>query len=277
MEVFPTAAATPAPSFDISTMSIVPPQAATSMPAAAQPTPSAAAQSTPSAALTPPVTTGALTAGSTAQQTKEMRITLSPLSPKDVFQPGIMNVLSTGIGGILFPYTPSIAFSQAVNYMDLQLVHSNTDYPAYTRTPSVSISITGKFTVQSQQEGIYALACLHFLRVVSKCYFGETDAKSGKAGLPPPILVLNGYGNYMFNRLRVVLKNHSWSFDDSVDSVTINIPSGGAGAGGYARLPAMFSVTCELMVVQTPQRMRQQFSFDAFASGALMQSGVGWI
>ncbi len=212
----------------------------------------------------------------------DMRIKLSPLHPNDVFQSGIMNVLSGGVGGVLFPYTPTVAFSQAVNYMDVQLVHSNTDYAAYTRTPSVTISITGKFTVQSQQEGIYALACLHFLRVVSKCYFGVADAASNKAGLPPPVLLLNGYGNYMFNNLRVVLKNHSWSFDDTTDGINITIPGSGIGvnraAQGYARLPAMFSVTCELMVVQTPQRMRNTFSFDKFASGALMQPATpGWI
>ena len=61
---------------------------------------------------------------------------------------------------MIFPYTPTINFTQAVSYMDLQLVHSNTDYPAYTRTPSVTISVSGKFTVQNQAEGAYALACL---------------------------------------------------------------------------------------------------------------------
>ena len=198
----------------------------------------------------------------------EIRIKLSPLHPADVFQGGVINALKD-IGGIMFPYTPTINFSQQVNYMDLQLVHSNTDYAAYTRTPSVTITITGKFTVQNQAEGVYALGCLHFLRTVSKSYFGKLDGN--KAGLPPPILLLNGYGNHMFNQLRVILKSHSWSFDDQIDGIVI------LTQGGVARLPALFNVTCELTIVQTPQRMREQFSFDKFASGALMQPGLGWI
>lgn len=207
-----------------------------------------------------------------SRQFKDLRVTLKPLNPGDIFKGGDLLKPLQDIGGILFPYTPSISYNQTVSYQDLQLVHSNTDYPAYTRTPSVTISITGKFTVQSQQEGLYALGCLHFLRVASKSYFGEADAKDGKAGLPPPILVLAGYGSYMFNQLRVVVKSHSYTLDDSADGVVIK------SSGGVARLPAMFSLTCELMVVQTPQRMRKQFSFDKFASGALMQStNVGWI
>ena len=233
---------------------------------------------------------------------EDMRVRLAPLYPADVIQAGgLLAPLITTNNSMIFPYTPTINFTQAVNYMDLQLVHSNTDYAAYTRTPSVTISISGKFTVQNQAEGVYALACLHFLRTVSKMYFGENDQQ---AGLPPPVLVFSGYGNYMFGTggtqgLRVVLKNHNWSFDDSVDSVSISVPAtpsmqpaeGGIpmalqqgvvnpsnGGAGTARLPALFTLSCELMVIQTPQRMRKEFSFAKFASGALMQSGnTGWI
>jgi len=199
----------------------------------------------------------------------EYRVRLSALYPKDVFKGDLMSPLSP-FNGVMFPYTPAITFTQAVNYMDLQLVHSNTDYAAYTRTPSVNITINGKFTVQNQTEGLYALACLHFLRTVSKSYFGRADAaKSDRAGLPPPILLLDGYGDYIFNKLRVVLKSHSWTFDDSADGVIVK------AAKGFARIPALFTINCEVMVVQTPTRMREQFSFEKFASGELMEAG-GW-
>lgn len=187
----------------------------------------------------------------------------------------ILSVLAE-TNGIIFPYTPTVSYSQAVSYMDLQLVHSNTDYPAYTRTPSVGITINGKFTVQSQEEGRYALACLHFLRTVSKMRFGEQDIY---AGLPPPILLLSGYGRMMFGTtdkgLRVILKNHSWSFDETMD--TIMVLASASDKTVLARLPPMFSISCELMVVQTPARMRTVFYFDDFASGALMKQKEGWI
>ena len=212
-----------------------------------------------------PLMTGNTIAG------KEFRVILSALHPEDVFKGNNILTPLKAFNGVLFPYTPAITFTQQVNYMDLQLVHSNTDYAAYTRTPSVTIGINGKFTVQNQTEGLYALACLHFFRAVSKSYFGVADAATNKAGLPPPILVLSGYGDYIFNKLRVIVKSHSWTFDDSADGVVVQ------ATNGFARIPALFTITTELTVVQTPTRMRQQFSFDKFASGELMQSGGGWI
>lgn len=255
----------------------------------------------PAAAQTP---LSATTAQQNAQLTPQtdIRVRLSPLNPSAVYNstsqtvpnfPAGTTVTGTDVAnlanqlsaptsstplwqalqqtnGMLFPYTPQISFSQSVNYADLQLVHSNTDYAAYVRTPSVTISISGKFTVQNQAEGIYSLACIHFLRTVSKSYFGENDTN---AGLPPPILVLNGYGNYIFNNLAVILKSHNWSFDDSADGIDIVF------GNNRARLPALFTISCELMVVQTPQRMRKEFTFQGFASGQLMQVGStpGWI
>lgn len=229
----------------------------------------------------------------------DTRIRLSALNPQSVYQNSpIMSVLAT-TNGMLFPYTPTISYSQSVNYMDMQLVHSNTDYQAYTRTPSVKISLNGKFTVQNQQEGKYALAALHFLKTASKSHFGQNDTK---AGLPPPVLLLNGYGNFMFNRLRVILLSHTWNFDDTVDYISVDIsgtnplqtqiasglsglkitnqPTGLPGSGsvtGIVKLPALFSIQCELQVIQTPNRMRTVFNFDDFASGKLMTGDGGWI
>jgi hypothetical protein len=207
-----------------------------------------------------------------------MRVRIAALSPNDVYGPGgpnnggILGILAE-TGGLVFPYSPQIGFSQAVTYSDLQLVHSDTDYNAYTRTPSVSITVAGKFTVQNAREGRYAMAAIHFFRTVSKSYFGETDAANGKAGLPPPVLLFSGYGPYMFQSVRVILKSHSWAYDEGMDTVTVKITTATDKAGKLVRLPAMFTIQCELMVIQTPQRMRTKFSFDAFAKGDLLSDG----
>lgn len=203
----------------------------------------------------------------------ELRAVLAPLNPSDVYRDGtgILSILAT-TNGVIFPYTPTIQFTQSVSYADLQLVHSDTDYPAYTRTSLSSINVTGKFTVQNQREGQYAMAVIHFLRTVSKSYFGDKDRAAGKAGLPPPVLTFSAYGPYVFNRVRCVLKNHAWSFDEGMDTVPVKLNN-----GSTVRLPAMFSIQTELMPVQTPHRMKTEFSFDAFASGSLMGSGNGWL
>src|ERR1035437_7196632 len=105
----------------------------------------------------------------------DSRIRLAAYNPDQVYgnSPILPPIKNTN--GMMFPYTPTITYSQQVNYMDIALTHSNTDYQAYTRTPSTKISLNGKFTVQSQKEGLYALAAIHFLRTASKSHFGEKD------------------------------------------------------------------------------------------------------
>lgn len=172
-------------------------------------------------------------------------------------------------GGILFPYTPSITVEQSVDYKTIDLVHANGDINAYSRTPSVSIGVTGKFTVQNQREGEYMIAVLHFLRVVSKMHFGENDPN---AGLPPPILAFSGYGTYMFKSLKCVLKSHSYSLEDTVDYVDIKTEG-----GVITRLPSMLTVTLSLGVQNTPTEMRRTFDLSEFRTGALMRGRRGWI
>jgi len=241
-------------------------------------TTSSGANNTPSgmtAAGGQATSSSSVTAASGNITPKDFRIRLSPFANSATQVYGASsssNILSPlyVTNGLMFPYTPQITVTQDVTYQDLALTHTNSDFLAYTRTPSVNISISGKFTVQTQAEGIYALACIHFLRTVSKMYFGETDAAAGKAGLPPPILLLNGYGTYMFNNLRVVLKSHTYTYNEQMDTVLVST------AGGTAKLPALFDLAVTLVVQQTPRAQKKDFSLDAFRTGALMLKG-GWI
>jgi hypothetical protein len=184
--------------------------------------------------------------------------------------PGASNLLAPLIAtnGVLFPYTPTISFEQAVEYSQTDMIQTNLTYEVYRRTPSVTINIQGKFTVQNQIEGQYAIAAIHFFRVASKMYFGTLAGPN--AGLPPPILRLNGYGTYMFNNLNCILKSHGFTYAENIDTVSVPV------AGGTVRLPSMFDLSITLTVQQTPQAMRSQFNLDAFRTGALMQTG-GWI
>jgi hypothetical protein len=184
--------------------------------------------------------------------------------------PGILKPLEE-TGGMMFPYTPSIQISQEVDYSTVSLVHSNQDYNSFTRSPQASISISGKFTVQNYAEGKYAMAALHFLRSASKMYFGDEDVKTDRAGIPPPVLLLDGYGKSMFNNVKVLLKSHSYSFEDTMD--TIPIFSSTEANVVDVRLPAMFTVQVMLTPQQTPQVMRKEFSLESFRSGALLNKG----
>lgn len=184
---------------------------------------------------------------------------------------GPENILSIlhQTGGMLFPYTPTISVEQSVDYKTIDLVHANGDINAYSRTPSVTLNVTGKFTVQNQREGEYMIAVIHFLRTVSKMHFGDSDPN---AGLPPPVLYFHGYGPYMFNGLKVILKSHSFSLDDTVDYVDVYTDNGAV----TTRVPSMLTISLSLAVQQTPKRMKA-FNLEDFRTGDLMRNSKGWI
>lgn len=184
--------------------------------------------------------------------------------------------------GLIFPYTPQIEWTQAVNYEPISLTHSNQDYYSYKNTPSTSLRITGEFTVTNYREGQYLLAAIHLLRTISKMYFGEQTWRSPQqvasdpsnpslSGLPPPIMLLSGYGNYMFNDLPVIVKDHGYSFPKDVDYINVNT------AGGMARLPVVMTISTTLIVQNTPKKLRTEFNLDEFRTGALMKNKTGWI
>lgn len=238
-------------------------------------TTTATSSATTSASLPP---TGTLV-GSTTTQSKDLRLVLSVAGATNTtaypggYYTGILAPL-VATNGVLFPYTPAINFSQDVDYslVGNGLVHTNQDYNAYQRTPSVKLSITGKFTIQNQYEGKYMLSVIHFFRTVSKMYFGQIAANIGKAGLPPPILMLNGFGTYMFNNLPCLLTSHSFDYSDQID--TVDVPD---SSGGITKLPSLLTLTVALTVQQTPFNMSTVFNLDAFRTGALIKTGGGWI
>ena len=221
--------------------------------------------------------TPSISTTSTNTVAPDQRVRLSPLPSAESQVYGQLtsdNILFPlyATNGLMFPYSPQVTFTQDVNYQDVELVHTNADYEAYRRTPSVSLTINGKFVIQTKSEGLYCLACLHFLRVVSKMYFGDNydGAANPYIGLPPPILLLNGYGQYMFNNLRVILKSHTFTYDQQMDLVKIDV------ASGSVWLPTMFEVGITVKVQQTPNMQRTQFDLGKFRTGALMRTG-GWI
>ena len=212
---------------------------------------------------------------------KDFRVRLSP-QPKAVNQvygpAGETNLLDPlrDTQGLMFPFTPAIGWSQAVNYKQTSLVHSNQDNYSYENTPSTSISVDGTFVIQNLKEAKYMLACIHFLRVVSKMYFGKAsfaEPSSGEpslAGMPPPVLNFSGYGTYMFNELPVIVKDHSYSFKPDVSYIDFEVN------GDMIRLPSILDISIKLVVQNTPKRLKDEFDLNKFRTGELMKS-KGWI
>lgn len=214
---------------------------------------------------------GSLGVGGSGNSGGDFRIRLRAMKPDQVYGANDMenNILAMlyQTDGLLFPYTPTIDWNQSVDYATTSLTHTNQDFQSYKSTPSTTFRISGDFTVQNYREGQYMLAVIHFLRVVSKMHFGKL---SKHPGMPPPVLLFSGYGDYMFNDLPVIVKDHAFSLGKDMDYVDIET------ASGVARLPALLQISMTLVVQNTPKKLREEFDLDSFRTGKLMKS-KGWI
>lgn len=187
--------------------------------------------------------------------------------------------------GMVWPYQPNIGYAQEMSYQDISMTHTNQEFYAYTRTNAVKLTCEGEFTVQNQTEGLYTLACLHFLRTVTKMYFGQGD----NLGTPPPVLFFDAFGQGMFNKLPVIVTGFTANMPKDVDYVPIDLANlgntinpnvltalGAAPSGaGQAWLPALFNITVNMTVQNTPAKLRT-FNLDEFRSGSNLKDG-GWI
>ena len=127
--------------------------------------------------------------------------------------------------GLIFPYTPNISISHSVNYDSTDITHSNLRLLHYKNTPPPTYQLEATFTADTRENALHMLSALWFLRAVTKCDFGERGnvANSNNvAGMPPPILYLNGYNQIMDN-IPVVVKSFSYSLPKDKDYVSLGI------------------------------------------------------
>jgi hypothetical protein len=122
------------------------------------------------------------------------------------------------IQGIVFPLTPTIMIQHQAHYNPMGQTHSNHPFYAYRNSEVQSFGIIGSFPVQNFQDARNWVATLHFLRTVTKMFFG--DDTSGYKGNPPPILKLNGYGDHVLNNVPVVVTNFTVELTEGVDYIS---------------------------------------------------------
>lgn len=118
--------------------------------------------------------------------------------------------------GVVFPLTPSVIVQHQAGYNPLTMPHSNQPHYAYMSSESSALTIVGEFPVQNYEDAQSWVATLHFLRSVTKMFFGGNDFK----GNPPPILHLNGYGEYVFRNVPVVVTNFTVELTQGVDYIS---------------------------------------------------------
>ena len=195
---------------------------------------------------------------------KDWRVSLSlPNTPSAFSKSPMFQLLRSTKNSMVFPFTPTILLQHSANYGSVEPVHTN--YPAYAyRHSSVNeIVVTGQFYVQNELEAQYWMACLHYLRSVTKMDYG-TFAETGG---PPPIVKLNGYGDYVFNNVPVVITTFSVDMPPEVDYIATGLKGQSLSAAqeiSWAPAESQFSVSCQPIYSRQKQT---QFNYNMFVGG----------
>jgi len=155
-------------------------------------------------------------------------------------------------------------------------VHNNFPFYAYQNSETSNMTIVGEFPVQNQDDAQSWVATLHFLRTVTKMFFGGDEAYKGS---PPPILLLNGYGQHVFKNIPVVVTNFTVELTNNVDYICTSqgasLPEASetAYSSTSTRIPETWAPTSSIFTVQIqPVYSREaikNFSLQDFASGKL--------
>lgn len=132
-----------------------------------------------------------------------------------------------GTVGLVFPYTPQITFGHNVNYETTDILHSNISVNNYKNTPPPTIQIQATFTADTREMAKHMLAAIWFLRAATKCDFGEQsvsldNSNQGTAGVPPPILYLNGW-NDLIDNVPVVVSSFNYTLPQDKDYVHLGL------------------------------------------------------
>ncbi len=132
-----------------------------------------------------------------------------------------------GTVGLVFPYTPQITFGHSVNYETTDILHSNISVNNYKNTPPPTIQIQATFTADTREMAKHMLAAIWFLRAATKCDFGEQsvsldNSNKGTAGVPPPILYLNGW-NDLIDNVPVVVSSFNYTLPQDKDYVHLGL------------------------------------------------------
>jgi len=131
-------------------------------------------------------------------------------------------------GGMIFPYTPTINIASSASYQKMSPLHSNFAFQTYQHSEPGEISITAPMNVEDEAQALYWIAALHYFRSVTKMFSGYDP----KAGNPPPVVMLNGYGSYVFNNVPVIVKSFGTSLTAECDYIPVKTDTSMMGVIG---------------------------------------------
>ena len=175
-------------------------------------------------------------------------------------------------GGIIWPYTPTINTSHQAEYGEYETAHTNYPVSYFTKSRPPNLQVSGPLTANSAAEGHYMIAVLHFLRIVTKMHFGMNDKKRGT---PPPVLKFSAYGDLMFSNVPVLIRSFAYDLGQDIDYIDVETDSASAGFsdGFSSKVPTMLNLVVDMVIQQTPSKLRTKFTMNDFKSGKLVKDG----
>lgn len=216
----------------------------------------------------------------------DWRVSLSlPESIKNIMlgSKTLLDPLKSTGNKLVFPYTPTVLVGHSAQWNPMHPVHTNYPFYAYENSRVDQMTITADFYVQNEQEAQYWVAAVHYLRTMTKMAYG---GESTNRGQPPPVVYLNGYGDFTFKNVPVIINNFQFDLKREIDYISTKLDVGGTqnnaqdtgdvsgqGIGGYAWAPTESLLTIGV----TPQYSRtkqSQFNLQNFVkNGGLKGDG----
>jgi hypothetical protein len=173
-------------------------------------------------------------------------------------------------GGILFPYTPQITHEVSGDYGQINPMHSNFSIMFYQRSRISNIQITGKFTVQNNDDAIKFISTKFLLQALTKMRSGGAKGGDPDSGAPPPVCRLSGYGDMMFNNVPVSIQSFRLDLNDGIDYVTCNAVIDGQTSVFSVPTMTTFTVNCVPMYSRAEM---QEFSVTGYLRGGDSSKG----
>lgn len=166
------------------------------------------------------------------------------------------------LGGIVFPYTPSISYELKAEYASQSPLHSNFALNFYQRSSVGSISISGKFSVETEADAGVYLSTVHLLKALTRM----RSSGENNTGSPPPVCRLDAYGDMMLENVPVAIASFRIELPDSVDYFSMN-----SSQYGSTSVPTISTIAVTCMPMYSRQEM-QNFTVTGYLNDTSFRS-----
>ena len=203
---------------------------------------------------------------SDSKEGNDWRVSLSV--PSEIQNQGILKPLSDIGNRMVFPINPTVMLQHSANYSEIAPIHSNYAFHAYQSSKVDDITLMGEFYIENEQDAAYWLACVHFLRTMTKMFYGN----GANVGNPPLLSHLNGYGKYVLNDIPVLIKNFQIELGTDIDYIPVTV----APDPDPNYVPTRSTIT----VTTTPNYARStvsKFNLKTFAEGGFVNKPEGFV